>query len=244
MPSLVWERLPQEAYDNPYEYAVQDQFVREATLWLSEIRTLLNKSNLLFHINDNSLEKATWMLAQDLVDSLMEVKILIGEKRHRVASRIFRDCVETIDLLHFLHSPSNEKTQTLESWYGNQTVKHGELRKHIEIAEGTVAAKKRRAFYDELSKFTHRTYMSLLHSYSLGRESLMVNDTYSETGMLVLPHVVATYLVVLASLIKEASQVLVISGAITADEMDIVWKCALDTHTVPRRFSISYRVAP
>jgi len=29
MPSIVWGRHPQEAFDNPYEYAAQEQFTRE-----------------------------------------------------------------------------------------------------------------------------------------------------------------------------------------------------------------------
>jgi hypothetical protein len=30
MPSQVWGRDPQEAFEEPYEYAVEDQFAREA----------------------------------------------------------------------------------------------------------------------------------------------------------------------------------------------------------------------
>lgn len=29
MPSQVWRRDPQEAFEEPYEYGIQDQFVRE-----------------------------------------------------------------------------------------------------------------------------------------------------------------------------------------------------------------------
>lgn len=244
MRSLVWGRHPQEAFDNPYEYEAQDQFVREATKWLVEIRTLLDRSTLKFHRDDQSLEKATSILAQDLVDSLIETKVLIEEKRHRIASRLFRDCVETIDFLLFLHSDSNAKDRTLKLWYGNQTVRHGELRKHIEAVEGQDAANKRRRFYDELSKFTHRTYRSLLDSYSLGRDDLLVHDSHSKTGMLVLPQVVSAYLAVLDSLIQEASQALVFSSEISCEEMHNVWTAALEVHTVVRRFEISSNAAP
>jgi len=34
MPSLVWGRSPQEAYDNPYEYEAQEQVVLEGKLHL------------------------------------------------------------------------------------------------------------------------------------------------------------------------------------------------------------------
>lgn len=36
MPSIVWNRHPEEAYKNPYEYEVQKQFIRECRRVLQE----------------------------------------------------------------------------------------------------------------------------------------------------------------------------------------------------------------
>ena len=34
MPSLIWNRDPQEAYSNPYEYPAQEQFIKESTFFI------------------------------------------------------------------------------------------------------------------------------------------------------------------------------------------------------------------
>lgn len=117
MPSIVWGRHPQEAYENPYEYDAQAQFLREVNTLLSDLKAHLNRSTLSYHRDERSLEKATWMLAHDLIDALAEAAKLIEERRHRIAARLFRDCVETIDLLAVLHSRTQNGANALASWY-------------------------------------------------------------------------------------------------------------------------------
>ena len=72
MPSLVWERSFQEAYDNPYEYDVQNQFVHEAMSLLKELNTIFQKNSMKFHKDDRSIKKAVWMLQLDGLDSLKD----------------------------------------------------------------------------------------------------------------------------------------------------------------------------
>src|SRR5262245_37630373 len=112
MASIVWGRHPQEAHDNPYEYEAQEQFVREAKELLTQLQTKLDGFTMAFHRDDRTLKKATWMLALDLIDALLESVQLFEEKRHRIAFRLFRDVVETMDLLRVLHSgnPRAEKS--------------------------------------------------------------------------------------------------------------------------------------
>lgn len=238
MPSIVWGRHPQEAYENPYEYGAQEQFLREVRQLLTRFSDILTRSTLRFHRDERTLEKATWMLAHDLVDALSEIYLLIEGKRHRVAARLFRDCLETIDLLAFLHSGGDKPAKVLGKWYENKTVPHRELRKHMEAVESPEAAAKRRKYYDELSKFTHRTYSALLASYSLGRDDLLVHDSYSKQHMLVLPNVIAAYLAVLADLVVQASHALQASGALSSAEAEDAWGTALEEHTIPRRFAL------
>lgn len=57
-----------------------------------------------YHRDEASLDKATWMLAVDAVDALKECTELLKEDRHRIAYRLFRDTVESIDLLYVLHA--------------------------------------------------------------------------------------------------------------------------------------------
>ncbi|TLD43700.1 MAG: hypothetical protein FAZ92_04019 [Accumulibacter sp.] len=238
MASIVWGRHPQEAYDNPYEYEAQEQFLREATALLDDLNIRLDRHTMEFHKNDVSLAKATWMLALDLVDSLLECAKLLGEKRHRAAARLFRDSVETIDLLRVLNSNTPRSAKALEQWYRNESIPHRESRKYLEETEGPEAAKRRRDFYDELSKFTHRTYRALADSYSLGQGDMMVHDSHS-MSVLVLPQTIAAYLAVLADLIQQAAGCLSEVGALPEQEVTYAWLTSLETHTVPRRFAMN-----
>jgi hypothetical protein len=236
MTSIVWGRHPQEAYDNPYEYEAQDQFVREARELLEQLRVALDHFTMEHHKDDRSLEKATWMLAVDLSDALLESIQLLEEKRHRIAFRLFRDVVETIDLLQVLHSKTPAAQKALLRWYENDTIPHRDSRKNIEEQQGKDAALKRKEYYAELSKFTHRTYRALLQSYSLGRDDMLVHDSLS-MRMLVLPETIASGLAVLADLILEALECLNQCGVLTQVQVANAWLVAIELHVVPRRYS-------
>lgn len=239
MPSIVWGRSPQEAYDNPYEYAAQDQFVREASKLLDDLNVRLDRFTMHFHRNDRSLEKAMWMLSLDLVDSLKESVELLKEKRHRVAFRLFRDAVETMDLLRVLRAGNERSKRALRLWYEDRSIPHSESRKYIEEADGPNVALQRREYYDQLSKFTHRTYRALLKSFSLGRGEMLIHDSHS-LPLLVLPQTIASGLAVLANLIVQAIECMVHGGPLGPEEIQLAWKGALETHTVPRRFVPQY----
>lgn len=236
MPSIVWGRHPQEAYENPYEYEAQEQFIREARALLEDFLLQLDSFTMHFHRDDSTLEKASWMLSLDLTDSLLESTKLLTEKRHRVAFRLFRDAVESMDLLRVLHSENDRSRRALRLWYEDRSIPHSESRKHLEETEGTEPATQRRKYYDELSKFTHRTYRALLKSFSLGRDDMLVHDSHS-MNMLVLPQTISSGLAVLGDLIIQASAVLAASGPLTEQEINSAWSSALEVHTVPRRFA-------
>jgi len=236
MPSIVWGRHPQEAYDNPYEYEAQDQFCREAKALLADLNIRLDQYTLHYHRDDQSLGKATWMLALDLVDSLLECAELLREKRHRPASRLFRDAVETMDLLKVFHSDTERGRKALDAWYQSKTIPHRESRAYLREMEGVDVANERRKFYDELSKFTHRTYRALMHSFSLGRDDLLVHDSHS-MNVLVLPQTIAAYLAILADLIIQSSACLQESKALLPYEVDAAWVTSLEENTIPRRFA-------
>lgn len=239
MASFVWGRHPQEAYDNPYEYEAQEQFVREAKELLSQLQVTLDNFTMVFHRDDRTLEKATWMLAVDLIDVLLESVQLLEEKRHRVAFRLFRDAVETIDLLQVLNSSTPRAEKSLCLWYENQTIPHIESRRHIEDTQGREAAFKRRDYYIELSKFTHRTYRALLKSFSLGSDDMMVHDSHS-MRLLVLPETIASGLSILADIILQATECLERCGPLDSEGLANAWLVAIELHTVPRRFAKIY----
>jgi hypothetical protein len=238
MPSIVWGRHPQEAYDNPYEYEAQKQFMRECKKLFAELIAKMGRYTLKYHRDERTLEKATWLLTIDLFSSLSDCAHLLEEKRHRPVARVFRDAVETIDLLRVLHSGTPKAESTLFKWYENQTIAHSDSRKYIQEVEGEQAALHRRTFYNELSKFTHRTYRALTDSVSLGRGDLMVHDSHG-SGYLVLPQTIAAYMAVLADISIQAAESAVTTSSLTMDEIQSIWNVALESHTVPRRFVMS-----
>lgn len=235
MPSIVWGRHPQEATDNPYEYAAQAQFVREATALLKQLNSDLDKFTMKFHRDEESLEKATWMLVLDLVDALREITNLLVDGRHRVAFRLFRDVVETIDLLSVLHASNPMAERTLRDWYKDRTISHVDSRKHIEEMHGSDPANARREYYKQLSKFTHRTYRALAKSYTLGHGDMLVPDTH-RPDMLVPPQTVAAGFAVLADLIKQATKCISKCGPLSCDEIAAAYELSWEPDTIPRRF--------
>lgn len=237
MTSIVWLRQPQEAYENPYEYEAQEQFVREAKEFLTQLQTKLDAFTMQFHRDDQTLAKAIWMLAIDVVDALLESVLLLEEKRHRVAFRLFRDIVESIDLLRVLNSGTPKAEKALRLWYADESIPHVESRKHIEEVDGSELAYKRRDYYIQLSKFTHRTYRALLNSFSLGRDDMMVHDSHS-MRMLVLPQTIASGMAILADLIIQASECIKQYGPLDSNSVSNSWSVALEPHTVPRRFAV------
>ena len=213
------------------------QFIRECDALLRELIKRLKPHTMRYHRDDQSLQKATWLLTMDLLASLLDCVALLKESRHRPAARIFRDAVESIDLMRVLHSDSPSAASALKKWYRNETISHGEARKLIESVDGAEAALQRRAFYHELSKFTHRTYRALLDSVSLGRGNLMVHDSHG-SGILVLPQTIAAYMAVLGDITIQASGSVSSTGLLSSDEVLDAWVAALESHTVPRRFAM------
>lgn len=240
MPSIVWNRDPQEAYENPYEYGAQEQFLREALALLADLNVRLSDYTLQYHRDEKTLAKATWMLSIDLIDALTECAHLLKLKRHRVAARLFRDCVETIDFLKVLHSGTPASTDVLAKWYSNTSPTHRESRHYIKQTKGAAVHDQRNLFYQQLSKFTHRSYRALLDSYSLGRNDMLVHDSYS-MGLLASPQAIASYLAVLAALIFEAVNSLGETQILSLDNLNLAIQSSFEVDIVPRRFEVLWR---
>lgn len=242
MPSQVWNRSPREALDNPYEYGIQDQFFREAKKLLEELNVRLQKYSMKFHRDDQSVQKAVWMLQLDALDSLREALDALAEKKHRIAGQLFRVVVETLDLAAYFHSPTNEAHRHLKAWYKDKIIEHKIYRNFIKKTEGKDAAKAKEDSYGALSRLTHRTYGALLASYGLGQNDLIWHDSYAEANLLVLPETIAVYLTGLASLIIEFLKEVGQRGLLSPDEVREVFKNSLETETVPRRLGFLVRV--
>ena len=170
MTSFVWERNPEEAYTNPYEYEAQNQFCREASFLLSKYYDYISSNTTKYHRDDTSKEKAIWMLHIDALDALRDCLELINAKRHRLAGRLFRDVIETLDLSAYFNTNTEQSNNSLKRWYNNEIIPHKKYRDFIRKTIGNTAAEELMENYKSFSKLTHRSYRALAKSYVLGQE--------------------------------------------------------------------------
>lgn len=243
MASLVWGRDPQEAFEEPYEYGIQEQFHREAEKVLAELYRLLNGDRHHYSAEDRSREKAVWLLAMDALDSLRDCLPALARKEHRVAGTLFRAAMETMDLATYFHAPDSAKAD-LEKWYTDEIVPHRRYRNFIETAHGPDAARQLAKYYHSLSRFTHRSYRAILDGYLLGGEGRLVHDRTNElyghsenaAKFLALPQTIASYYAVLANLTLEYAAEVSEIGLLSQEAVRDVFAASLESVTVPRRF--------
>jgi hypothetical protein len=244
VPSFVWNRDPQEAYENPYEYDANEQFMREAKRLLIRLYRLLYSDDHRYTRDERTTEKAVWLLQMDALDSLRDSLAALEKKHHRVAGKLFRTAIESMDLAAYFAQAGAEGRTHLEQWYDDDFVPHRVYRNFIGRTEGAEAEEQARRHYQNLSRFTHRTYRAIMDGYSLGGEDRLVHDAvamlhgnYEEsTTFLVLPHTMSAYFAVLANLILIFSDELARRGMVPAKEVQDAWKESLEVESVPRRF--------
>ena len=131
MSNFIWERDPEEAYTNPYEYEAQEQFVREASSLLNKYHKHVSSNSKRYHRDDTSKGKAIWMLHVDALDALRDCLDLINEKKHRLACRLFRDVIETLDIAAYFSSASSQNNPDLIKWFKNEIIPHRKYRDFI-----------------------------------------------------------------------------------------------------------------
>lgn len=237
MPSFVWNREPSEAFSEPYEYDGQEQFVREATAILTNLKAHYSESDRTFHRDEKSTAKAVWMLQVDALGALTDALTLTNEKRHRLVSRLFRDFVETVDTsLYFFHG-GKQAQGNLAKWYENEVIPHRVAREFIRSHHGDEQFERLRAVYSDFSKYTHRTYRALLMSYILASEDKLAYDGFRRLDTdYVLPHVVSFSYAVIAMLIKRFVEFATSTNQLSEQQAIRLWEECLEAETVPRRF--------
>lgn len=236
MPSFIWDRDPQEAIENPYEYEAQEQFAREADNLLSLFLEELSRHDMKFTVHDRSLGKAIWMLQNDALDSLKDILQSLNHKRHKIAGKLFRDIIETLDIAAYFQSDSNEAKKNLSKWFDDEIISHRTYRDYILKEKGQQDADKSRDYYRVISKFTHRTYKILLYGYVQGRNELIAYDGYKDSDILILPHTISMYYAILADFIKFFSDETANRGLISNSRVKEIWEESLEVKSVPRRF--------
>lgn len=236
MPSFVWNRRIDEAYSEPYEYGGQEQFSREARLVLKHLKEHYSKRNRTYTRDEKSTEKAVWMLQVDGLEALSDALVMTNEKKHRIASRIFRDAVETVDMSAYFFFGGKEVQKDLTKWYKNEVIPHQRFRHFIKKSHGNEKAKNLTSLYYDLSKYTHRTYKAISKSYILGKHDLLVYDGFRESNTLVLPHIISFCYAFTAVLIKRFIDIAEGTKQIEKDAIERIWRESLEKETVSRRF--------
>ena len=243
MTSIVWGRDPQDAYDEPYEYDAQEQFVREARALLRRLYVQLNSDRHSYTVEDTSRQKAVWLLVMDALDALRDCLTALIRKEHRVAGRLFRDVTETMDLAVFFHSGDAKSDGALKRWYADEIVQHSQYRDFVERTRGEVEKKHLAEHYSKLSRFTHRSYRTILHGYVRGRENRLGHDrshqlsrATDDESILVLPQTISMYYAVLASIIIEFTSELPELDLVTPEDVGEAFDNSLELSSAPRRF--------
>jgi hypothetical protein len=245
MASEVWNQDPDEAYANPYERAIQAQFMREAELVLARSYRLLNSEQHRYTRSETSLRKAVWMLHVDALDSLRDALDALRRKNHRVAAKLLRDILESLDVAAYFHEASPKSSKDLARWYDNGFVLHGRYRDHLAKTGRENKAVGKAALYQSLSAFTHRTYVALLEGYSLGAGERLVHDAIGETvadsttgrTALVLQETIASYLAFLAKFIMYFLDEIVRCKSAPAADVEAALLESMEAEPAKRRFT-------
>lgn len=235
MPSFVWNRDFDEAYSNPYNYEAQKQFVREAKTVLHRVQKGLQRYDFHFTKNDESVEKAVWMLHNDAIDALMDAFDLLEQKKHRLVGRIFRDVWESAQLVEYFLSSTPESKKHLKEWFKNEIINHRDIRNALERAGKKEQKERVKKQHVSFSQWTHRSYRTLLKAYSLGDSEKMVYEGYDNDS--VLPHTVSAYYSILGMLILDNVHAIGESQIIQKKEIRKIMKESMEKETIKKRFA-------
>ena len=238
MPSIYWKIDPSTAFNNPYNYECQNQFCREVDNLLKIFYSSFQKYTMKYHVDNCSVEKAVWMLHMDALDSLRDALDALVIKKHRVAGKLYRDILETLDIAAYFHSRTDNAERDLLKWYDNKVVSHSRYRDYIEKNEGKEAAELKKEQYKELSLFTHRTYKVLLYGYFRGAGDMIWHDEMDNMDFPLSQQTVSDYLARLAPMIFKFTIETINRELLTNTEVKNILAKSFEPDTIPPRFVI------
>lgn len=236
MPSFIWTRSLNDAFDEPYEYSAQEQFFRESETLLKKFKEYLSAYDMKYTTYDRSKEKAIWILINDSISSLTDCLFSMRDRKHRIAGKMYRDVIETLDLAAYFNTDNTESRKNLVKWYNNEVVPNRVYRDYIKRTNGESKSKDKSKYYSDLSKFTHRTYHTLLFGYGQGVDNKIYYDGYNNNDSSVIPQTISVYCIYLRDLIHTFSLELSKLQIIDSKMIDQIWLDSFESESVPRRF--------
>lgn len=168
MGSRYWTLSPSEAYSAPYAFDEQAQFLAEAESVLKEAHAAFAALDLKFGVEEQSVEKAIWMLQFDSLEALEDAVELLKARRHNTASRLYRDVYEALDIAAFFATRTPESAEKLVKWYADEILTHRVYRDGLVAAGNSADAAAASKEYRDLSRWAHRSYRVIRHSFGAG----------------------------------------------------------------------------
>lgn len=230
MASIIWDRDPQEAIKNPYEYNAQKQFHREAIALTDNLGKKLC-DDFQYTRADRTLEKAIWMLQTDALFAFRDAVIMLEQKKHRVVGRLLRDILETVHLVEYLSGQTDKAKKALQKWFDDEFVMHSEFRDYIKKLDGEKISEIKKIQHRIFSKFTHRSYKILLYGYALGS-----NDKIFYDERWTLPQSVAMYYAFLGSFGQLVIDNLRQYGNLSQEIVAEIWDNSMEKEQIPRGY--------
>lgn len=191
--NFIWTRDPKEAMQNPYEWDAQKKFVKEANLFLREIRKHLIEKHL-FTKENQSLEKAIWMLSLSALDSGIEILEGLKKNKIHVVSHLLRHIKESLELAKFFSLNTKKSSEKMVKWFNGEFISYRHYREYIrdELKDLTKFNSLRNE-YEELSKFNHNNYFTLLFNYGLGLNDSLHHHGRFDSGIAIPPNTISLY---------------------------------------------------
>ena len=230
MASIIWNRDPQEAIENPYEYNAQKQFHREAIALTDKLGKKL-RDDFKYTLGDRTLAKATWMLQTDSLFAFRDSAIMLDQKRHRIVGRLLRDILETVHLIEYLNGQTDKAKNALNKWFDDELIMHSEFRDYIKKRDGETVSELKKMQHRIFSKFTHRSYKILLYGYALGS-----NDRIFYDEGWTLPQSVSMYYAFLGGFGQLVIENLKRYGDIPESEVTEIWNTSMEKRQIPRGY--------
>jgi len=237
MKNFIWDRNPQEAMDNPYEYEAQEQFRNEAEKLIKDLRKYLI-SEFSFKLNEKSSDKAIFMLTINSLDSAYEIVQSLKNQSHRVTAHLLRTIDESIDLGVFFNSKTEKSERKVEKWFNNEIIPHREYRDYIKQVQGIDKFEKERGNYMEISKFSHNSYKTLLYSYIKRSDETMVHGSMYESGILIPIKTIAMYHAISGFYFQKIAFKIVEFKLIELDKMLKIMVDSQEENAVERKFEM------
>ncbi len=236
MISNIWKLKPQEVYQYPYDYESQNLFIQEAEYILSKLFNELIKYSGIYTINDKTKEKAIWMLQLDALDTLNDCLILLKNNNFRIAGRLFRDIIETLDLAAYFSFNTEESHKNLKRWFNDEIIQNSVYRNFLKN-ENIKLFEMKREHYRMISKINHRTYFHIGSCYIRGQNDLMLYASTNYFKDSIPPHNRASYLSLLADLIMIYINEMLLRNILKLELIEIILKEAFKEDQVPNEFN-------